>query len=75
MPNTCVDSYRVEYSVSPFVEEVQALAISCQSQQEVQVVTTTADSVSEVQLVHLKMADDMNSNDFPGVALEIQVSD
>lgn len=58
----CVDSYRVEYSTSPFYEEAQALTISCQSDQEVQVVTTTAyDTPHEEQLLHLKMADDFDT--------------
>ena len=51
----------MEYSTSPFYEEVQALTISCQSDQEVQVVTTTADDTDEEQLLHLKMADDFDT--------------
>lgn len=68
-----MNSYRVEYSESPFYDEQQALTISCQTRQEVQLIATSADSIPEVQLVHLKMADDFAIN-FPGVAMsEIQV--
>lgn len=72
MWNTSLGSYRVEYSTSPFYEEVQALTISCQPQQEVQVVTTTADPIPEEQLVHLKMADNFDA-EFSAATDEIQV--
>ncbi|CAM9800578.1 unnamed protein product [Ectocarpus sp. 6 AP-2014] len=67
-----VDSYRVEYSTSPFFEEAQALTISCESEPEVQVVTTNATAVPEVQLLHLKMDDNFTA-DYPGTTVfEVQ---
>lgn len=67
-------SYRVEYSTSPFYEESQALTVSCESEQEVQVITTNATAVPEVQLVHLKMEDDFATM-YPGAtAFEVQAS-
>lgn len=71
---SAVDSYRVEYSSSPFFDEAQALTVSCEADPEVQVVTTNATAIPEVQLVHLKMADDF-STDYPGAtAYEVQAS-
>lgn len=66
--------YRVEYSESPFYDEAQALTVSCEVEHEVQVVTTNATAIPEVQLVHLKMEDDF-STEYPGSTVyEIQVS-
>lgn len=64
----------MEYSESPFYDEVQALTVSCESEEEVQVITTNATAVPEVQLVHLKMADDF-ATDYPGnTVYEVQAS-
>ena len=69
-----VDRYRVEYSESPFYDEVQAVTVSCKSQPEVQEVTTSATAIPEVQLIHLKMDDDFSTN-YPGTTVyEVQVS-
>lgn len=73
-PRLFACSYRVEYSTSPFYEEAQALTVSCESEQEVQVITTNATAVPEVQLVHLKMEDDF-ATDYPGATTyEVQAS-
>lgn len=64
----------MEYSESPFHDEAQALTISCESEQEVQVITTNASIVPEVQLLHLKMADDF-ATEYPNTTVfEIQAS-
>lgn len=69
-----MDRYRVEYSKSPLVNEVQALTVSCESQSDTQVVTTSASAIPEVQLIHLKMDPDMATN-YPGMTIhEIQAS-
>lgn len=69
-----VDRYKVEYSKSPLVNEVQALTVSCESQPDVQVVTTGASAIPEVQLIHLKMDQDFSMN-YPGMTVyEIQAS-
>lgn len=73
-PASPLDSYRVEYSSSPFFDEAQALTVSCEADPEVQVVTTNATAIPEVQLLHLKMADDF-STDYPGATVyEVQAS-
>lgn len=64
----------MEYSESPFVDEAQALSVACESEQEVQVITTNASTILEVQLLHLKMADNF-TEEYPGDTLyEIQAS-
>lgn len=64
----------MEYSKSPFFDEAQALSISCESEQEVQVITTNASVIPEVQLLHLKMADNF-TEEYPGETVyEIQAS-
>lgn len=66
--------YRVEYSESPFSDESQALTVSCETEQEVQVISTNATVIPEVQLVHLKM-DDNFSTEYPGSTVyEVQAS-
>ena len=66
--------YRVEYSESPFYDESQALTVSCEAGQEVQVISTNATVIPEVQLVHLKM-DDNFSTEYPGgTVYEVQAS-
>lgn len=66
--------YKVEYSESPFYNEAQALTVSCESEEEVQVITTNATAIPEVQLVHLKM-DDGFSTSYPGSTVyEVQAS-
>lgn len=66
--------YRVEYSESPFHDEIQALTISCEAEQEVQVITTNASVIAEVQIIHLKMDDDF-AVDYPGSTVyEMQAS-
>lgn len=64
----------MEYSTSPFFEEAQALTVLCESEPEVQVVTTNATAVPEVQLLHLKMEDNFTA-DYPGTTVfEVQAS-
>lgn len=72
--NMAIHRYRVEYSENPFYDEAQALTVSCEVENEVQVVTTNATAIPEVQLVHLKMEDDF-STEYPGSTVyEIQAS-
>ncbi|KUF76233.1 Twitchin [Phytophthora nicotianae] len=48
-----LDSYRVEYSTSPIVDEVQQIRLVVPVTNEVQTISTTTDTVGEVQLVRL----------------------
>lgn len=66
--------YRVEYSDSPFYDESQALTVSCEAEQEVQVITTNATVTPEVQLVHLKMEDDFSTAYSGSTVYEVQAS-
>lgn len=62
----------MEYSKSPFYDEVQALMVSCEVEREVQAITTNASVVAEVQLLHLKMDDDF-STEYPNATVhEVQ---
>ncbi|KAF4031960.1 Fibronectin type III domain [Phytophthora infestans] len=48
-----LDSYRVEYSTSPIVDEVQQIRLVVPVTNEVQTIRITTDTVGEVQLIRL----------------------
>lgn len=50
-------SYRVQYAQRAFAQEVQTVRVSCGASPEIQVVSTDAQDIDEVQLVHAVLED------------------